>query len=387
MRPTAINIEDLRRLARRRLPKAVFDFVDGGAQDERTLDANCRDFAAIQFLPRQLVDVSERRAGVRVLGQDLSLPIVLGPTGLTGMFGAGGEIAAARAAATAGVGYCLSTMATTSIEELAAAAPGFWFQLYMQRDRGVTRALVERAAAAGSPVLVLTTDTVLPGNRERDLRNGFTVPLKMTVATAADFASRPGWLWRMLTGPRMTFANLVDGRQSGESFESIVQHAARMFDAALDWRDVDWLKSIWPGKLAIKGILSVEDARRAADHGADAIVVSNHGGRQLDDVPSTISVLPRIADAVGDRLEVLIDGGIRRGSDVVKALALGAKACLIGRAFLFGLAAGGERGVGRALEIFAGEIDRVQALLGCPDLAKIDRSFLVQEPSRWPSNR
>jgi L-lactate dehydrogenase (cytochrome) len=383
----AINIADLRRLAQRRLPKPVFDFIDGGAQDERTLTANTSDFSGIRFMPHQLVDVSKRRAGVRVLGQDLALPIVLAPTGLTGMFGAGGEVAAARAAAAAGAGYCLSTMATTSIETMAQTAKGFWFQLYVQRDRGVTRELVERAAAAGCPVLVLTTDTVVQGNRERDARNGFTVPLKVTPGRALDFARHPGWLWRMATGPRITFANLVKGEQSRTGFLSVAQHAATMFDQSLSWKDVDWLKSIWPGKLAIKGILGADDARRAADNGADAVLVSNHGGRQLDDVPSAIAALPRIADAVGGRMDVLIDGGIRRGSDVVKALALGAKACLIGRAFLFGLAAGGEAGVARALQIFTDEIDRTQALIGCPDLADIDRSFLLEPQTAWPANR
>ena len=383
----AVNIAELRRLARRRLPKAVFDFVDGGAQDERTLAANTGDFADIRFLPRQLVDVSTRRAGVRVLGQDLTLPIILAPTGLTGMFGPGGEVAAARAAAAAGAGFCLSTMATTSIETLAQTSKGFWFQLYVQRDRDVTRRLVERAKAAGCPVLMLTTDTVVQGNRERDARNGFTVPLKLTAGRALDFARRPAWSLRMALGPPVTFANFVEGKQGRMSFISVAQHAARMFDQSLNWKDIDWLKSIWPGKLIIKGILRPDDARRAADHGADGVVVSNHGGRQLDDVPSTIAALPPIVDAVGGRLDVLIDGGIRRGSDVVKALALGAKACLIGRAFLFGLAAGGEAGVGRTLQIFTEEIDRVQALIGCPDLAQMDRSFLLQPPPTWPANR
>jgi L-lactate dehydrogenase (cytochrome) len=383
----AVNIQDLRRRAQRRLPKPVFDFIDGGAQDERTLAANCADFSGIRFLPRQLVDVSTRRTDVRVLGQDLALPIILGPTGLTGMFGPGGEVAAARAAAAAGVGYCLSTMATTSIETMVQTAKGFWFQLYVQRDRAVTRSLVERAQAAGCPVLVLTTDTVVQGNRERDMRNGFTVPLKLTPGRALDFARRPGWVWRMASGPPITFANLVSPGQSQLNFLSVAQHAARQFDQSLNWKDVEWLKSIWPGKLVIKGILSPDDARRAADHGADAVIVSNHGGRQLDDVPSTITALPRIVDAVGAHLDVLIDGGIRRGSDVVKALALGARACLIGRAFLFGLAAGGEAGVGRCLQIFADEIDRVQALVGAPVLRDIDRSFLAEPPSAWPANR
>ncbi|KAB2912537.1 MAG: alpha-hydroxy-acid oxidizing protein [Hyphomicrobiaceae bacterium] len=383
----AVNIEDLRRMARRRLPKPVFDFVDGGGQDERTLAANCADFGSVRFMPRQLVDVSNRRMNVRVLGQDLALPIILAPTGLTGLFGPGGEIAAARAAAAVGAGYCLSTVGTTSIESLADAAKGFWFQLYVQRDRGVTRELVQRAAAVGCPVLVFTTDTVVAGNRERDVRNNFSLPMRPSLHNVLQFASRPRWLWRIATGPRIAFANLVDSRKGHSGFVSIAQHTAQQFDPSISWKDVDWLKTIWPGRIAIKGILNPDDARRAVDHGADAVIVSNHGGRQLDDVPSTISALPRIVDAVGGRMEVLLDGGIRRGSDIVKALALGAKACLIGRAFLFGLAAGGEAGVARALRIFIDEIDRVQALLGCPSIGDIDRSFVADGPPTWPANR
>jgi isopentenyl diphosphate isomerase/L-lactate dehydrogenase-like FMN-dependent dehydrogenase len=284
-----------------------------------------------------------------------------------------------------GAGYCLSTMASTPIEKLAEAVNGFWFQLYMQRDRGITRALVERAASAGCPVLVVTTDTIVAGNRERDARNNFTLPLRPSARNVLEFAAKPGWLWQIATGPRLAFANLETDRK--RSLLTVAQQAAGQFDQSIGWKDIDWLKSIWPGKLAIKGVLAADDARRAADHGADAVIVSNHGGRQLDDTPSPISVLPHIVEAASGRLEVLLDGGIRRGADAVKALALGAKAVLIGRAFVFGLAAGGEAGVERALQIFADEIDRTQALLGCANLAQIDRSFLLDAPGTWPANR
>jgi L-lactate dehydrogenase (cytochrome) len=372
----AITIEDLRLRARRRLPRAIFDFVDGGAMDERTLAANQADFAALGFRPRVLVDVAARRQGVRVLGQEFTTPLILAPIGLTEFFGPGGEIAAARAAAKAGAGFCLSTMATTTIEDLAGGAPGFWFQLYFQRDRGVTRALVERAAAAGCPVLCLTVDLAVQGRRERDERNGFTVPPRITARNALDFALHPRWLWRLNQYRAQAFANFAGFAGHQPDFTTVARYIVEQFEPALTWQDVDWLKSIWPGHLVIKGILSPEDARLAADHGADGIVVSNHGGRQLDGAVSTIAALPEIVNAAGKSLDILIDGGIRRGGDVVKALALGARACLIGRPFLYGLAAGGEAGVARALTILSGEIDNVQALIGCPDVTGLDRSFL-----------
>lgn len=383
----AVNIEDLRRAARRKLPKAVFDFLDGGAMDEETLRANRGDFEAFRFLPKTLVDVSERSQSVQVLGQELATPLILAPTGLTGLFGPGGELAAARAARAAGAGYCVSTMATTSIEVVAKEVPGFWFQLYIQRDRGITEALVERASVAGCPLLCVTVDLAIQGQRERDLRNGFAVPPRITPANALDYLSRPAWLKRVLTGPPINFANFAHIESRRFDLTTLVHYIAEQFDPSVTWQDIDWLKSIWPGKLAIKGILSAEDARRAAEYGADAVIVSNHGGRQLDGASSSIAALPAVVEAVGERIEVLIDGGIRRGGDVVKALALGARACLIGRAFLYGLAADGEAGVGRTLEILKGEIDSVQALIGCPDLGEIDRSFLAEAQQPWPANR
>jgi len=383
----AINIEGLRRKARRRLPRAVFDFIDGGAMDERTLAANRDDYAALRLLPRALVDVAQRRQAMRVLGQELATPLVLSPTGLTGLFGPGGEIAAARAAHGAGAGYCLSTMATTSIEDLAREQPGFWFQLYVQRDREVTRALVARAEAAGCPVLCVTVDVVVPGRRERDVRNGFTVPPRLTPGNALDFLAHPAWLWRIASGPPIGFANFAHLAERRVGLTTVAKYATDQFDPSVGWPEIEWLRSLWPGKLVIKGLLAPDDARRAADAGADGLVVSNHGGRQLDGAVSTIAALPGVVDAVGERLEVLIDGGIRRGGDVIKALALGARACLIARPFLYGLAAGGEAGVVRALEILHDEIDGMQALLGCPDLAQLDRSFLFQPGTPWPANR
>ncbi|MGH6817081.1 MAG: alpha-hydroxy acid oxidase [Hyphomicrobiaceae bacterium] len=380
----AVNIQDLRRRARRRLPKPIFDFLDGGAQDETTLAANRADFAGIRFLPRMLVDMRDRKQAARVLGQEFDLPLILAPTGLTGAFWPGGEIVAAQAAKTRGLGYCLSTNATTSIEELAPHHTGFWFQLYPLKDRGVMQGLIERAAKAGASVLCLTVDLAAAGQRERDLRNGFTVPPRFTPGNVFSYAVRPGWLWRLARGPKLTFANFNDLAARGLTFMSLARYAAAQYDPGLNWNDIGRIKEMWRGKLALKGILSPDDARRAVDAGADAVIVSNHGGRQLDGAPSAIRALGPIAEAVGDRIEVLMDSGIRRGADVVKALALGARACLIGRAFLYGLAAGGPAGVARAIDILIGEIDNVQTLIGCPDLARIDRSFLAVGDRKIP---
>ncbi|MET0917547.1 MAG: alpha-hydroxy acid oxidase [Burkholderiales bacterium] len=373
-----INIEDLRRLAKKRLPKAVFEFVDGAAHDERTLAANRRDFEQIWFAPHVLVDVGERRQAVRVLGQQYSSPFVMGPTGLAGMLWPEGDIATARATAKAGVGYCLSTNSNCSIEQVAAhGRRDFWFQLYLQRDREMARTLLDRARAAGCPVLCVTVDLPIQGPRERDERNGFTVPPRLDLENVFDFARHIGWLWRMATGPRITFANLEGGDGHKSKLTTVAQHIADQFDATVTWKEIDWLKSIWGGAMAVKGILRPDDARLAVQHGADAVIVSNHGGRQLDGASSAVSALPAIVDAVGGRVEVLIDGGIRRGSDVVKALALGARACLVGRASLYGLAANGEAGVSRAIEILTKEIDITLALLGQPDVAKLDRSAIT----------
>jgi L-lactate dehydrogenase (cytochrome) len=370
---TIVNIEDLRRLARKRLPRAIFEFVDGGAHDELTLRANRADLDSIRFRPRVLRDVSTRSLATKVFGAEQSLPLVLAPIGLCGLTAGRGEILAARAAARCGIPLCLSTVAVSSIEEVRAASPRpFWFQLYIWKDRGLARELVERAQAAGCTALVFTADTIALGLREADVRNGFTVPPRVTVANALDTLRRVDWICDVLFGPRITFGNFA-GPGKG-NIMTLASHMELMRDASLDWGTVDWLRSIWKGPLVIKGILSPEDARLAAEHGADGIVVSNHGGRQLDGAPSSIAALPAVAEAVGSRMTVLFDGGIRRGHDVIKAIALGAHACLIGRAFVYGLAALGEAGVERVLGILAADMDSALALLGRRNIAEIDRS-------------
>ncbi|MEY5099272.1 MAG: hypothetical protein RJA36_1991 [Pseudomonadota bacterium] len=373
----AVNIEDLRRLAKTQLPRAVFEFVDGAAHDELTLAANRRDFEQIWFAPRVLVDVGERSQAVRVLGQDYASPFVFGPTGLAGVLWPHGDLATARATAKAGVGYCLSTNSNASIEEVAAQGrQDFWFQLYVQRDRGMARSLVDRARAAGCPVLCVTVDLPVQGPRERDERNGFTVPPRLGLDNVFDYAKRLGWLWRMATGPRIRFGNLDGQGAPKSSLTTVAQHIGKQFDPTVSWKEIDWLRGMWDGPLAVKGILHPDDARLAVQHGVDAVIVSNHGGRQLDGAPSAISALPGIVDAVDGQAEVLVDGGIRRGADIVKALALGARACLLGRAALYGLAANGEAGVSRAIEILRKEIDITLTLLGRPDIATLNRSAL-----------
>jgi len=375
---TVIHIEDLRQQAKRQLPRAVFEFIDGGAHDEQTLAANRSDFTKLWLSPRVLVDVGERRQAVTVLGQALSSPLILGPTGLAGVLWPHGDVATARATAAASVGYCLSTNSNASIEDIAARGrQGFWFQIYVQRDRGKARELVERARAAGCTGLCVTVDLPLQGPRERDVRNGFTVPPRLGLDNVFDYAKRLGWLWRMATGPRLGFGNLDTPGQHSRSLTTVAQHVGRQFDPTVSWRDIDWLRGLWSGPLAIKGILHPDDARLAVQHGAHAVIVSNHGGRQLDGARSAVSALPGIVDAVEGQIEVLMDGGIRRGADVVKAMALGASACLIGRAGLYGLAAGGEHGVLRAIDILRTEIDITLALLGQPDITRLGRDCLA----------
>ena len=376
----AVTVDDLRSLARQNLPKAVFEFIDGGAHDERTLNANLHDLGRISFSPRILTDVSDRRQAVQILGHEFSSPFILGPTGLAGLLWPNGDIATARATASAGVGYCLSTNSNCSIEQVAQhGRPNFWFQLYIQRDRAMVRSLVDRAAAAACPVLCVTVDLPVQGARERDVRNGFTVPPQLSVGNVFDYAKRLGWLWRMATGPRITFANLQRANGEPSNLTTLAQHINAQFDQTVTWKDIDWLKSIWSGKMAIKGILHPEDARIAVEHGIDAIIVSNHGGRQLDCAPSAIAALPLIVAAVDGKAEVLMDGGIRRGSDIVKAMAFGASGCLIGRAGLYGLAANGEAGVTRVIDILRKEIDITLALLGQPDVMKLDKSAILSK--------
>jgi L-lactate dehydrogenase (cytochrome) len=371
------NIEDLRKLARRRLPRALFDFVDGGAQDEVTLRANQSDFQKLALLPRVLTDVSGRDQSVTVLGQKLEQPLILAPTGMPGMLWPHGALAAARAADKAGVGFCLSTMATSTIEEVSkAVGKPVWFQLYVMRDRGLAKSMIERAKAAGCSALVLTVDLALQGQRDRDVHNGLTIPLKPRLSTLMDFALHPRWVWGYITGPKVTVANFV-GTGHGDDMFTIAEFVNSQFDQSVTWKDIEWAKSLWGGPLALKGIVNPEDARLAAEHGVDAVIVSNHGGRQLDGARSAISALPDVVDAVDGRTEVILDGGVRRGTDVIKALALGAKACMIGRPFLYGLASMGGTGVVCALEILRNELDVGLALIGRASVRDLDRSALA----------
>lgn len=373
-----VNIEDLRRRARRRLPRAVFDFIDGAAEDEVTLRRNREAFERLTFRPRVLVDVSRIDQSTTIFGQRLRTPLILGPTGLCGMATVRGELHAARAAVRGGSIFTLSTMSAVSIEDVARLAPGpHWFQLYVWRDRELTRSMVERARHAGYRALVLTVDVPVPGQRERDLRNGATIPPKVTVRNAIDSLQRVGWLLQMARDPWIDFAN-VKGRARGTGGGAfrLGAYVAEQFDPSVNWDDLAWLRSIWSGPIALKGIMSAEDARKAVEYGVEGVIVSNHGGRQLDGLPAPIEVLPEVVDAVGDRAEVILDGGVRRGTDVIKALALGARACMIGRPYLYGLAAGRQQGVEDALRILQAEITRGLALLGRPRLADLEPSAL-----------
>lgn len=373
----AVNIEDLRTAARRHLPKSVFEFVDGGAQDEVTLRANRADFERHAFRPRVLTDVSARDLSTTILGSPAACPLVLAPTGLAGIVRRQGELAGARAAAAAGVPFCLSTMASCSIEQIAQASGAHrWFQLYVLRDRGLTKAFIERAKASGCEALVLTVDTKMQGPRERDIRNGFTVPPRFGLGTMIDFVRHAGWLVDVGLGPKVTFRNFEGTAVATDDAVSITQFISGQYDLTVSYRDLEWFKSLWGGPVAVKGILTGEDARAAVDHGADGIIVSNHGGRQLDGALSAIRALPEVVDAVAGRAEVLLDGGVRRGADVAKALCLGARACMIGRPWLYGLAAGGEAGVARALEILRHEFDVAMVLLGRPTVGELDRGCL-----------
>jgi L-lactate dehydrogenase (cytochrome) len=371
-------IEDLRQLAQRRVPRAFFDYCDSGSYAEETLNANRRDFQAIKLRQRVAIDVSERDLGSTMVGAPVSMPLALAPTGLTGMQHGDGEILAARAAAEAGIPFCLSTMSICSIEDVAAATDKpFWFQLYVMRDRGFAKSLIDRAAAAKCSALVLTLDLQIQGQRHKDVKNGLSVPPRITLDTILDIATKPTWALSVARGKRKTFGNLAGHIPGSENLKNIAQWVNGQFDPTLNWKDVEWIRSVWPGKLILKGILDVEDAHIAAKMGAEAIIVSNHGGRQLDGAPSSISVLPKIVEAIGDQTELLLDGGIRSGQDVFRALALGAKGCLIGRAFLYGLGAGGQPGVAKAIEIIRKELDITMALTGTKRIADIDHRVIA----------
>jgi L-lactate dehydrogenase (cytochrome) len=382
----AINIEDLRQRARRRLPRALFDFVDGGGEDEWSVRENRAAFERITFRPKILVDVSKRDQSTTVLGVPLKSPIVCSPTGMPGLLWPKGEIEAAKAAAKVGSIYTLATRATCSIEEVAEAAEGrVWFQVYVWQDRKMTQQLVERATAAGAKAMFLTVDVQVVSQRERDLRNGFTTPPKVTVRNALDTIRRVDWMRRVLIGgPKITDRNFLGLRHAagGDDLIRLGGYVNSLYDPSVNWEDFKWFRSIWNGPLIVKGVLTPEDARKAVSYGADGIVVSNHGGRQLDYCPASIEALPEIVDAVGDKIEVLLDSGVRRGTDVAKALALGARACMVGRPYLWGLASGGQPGVERALTILQVELDRAMALLGRPTLADLDRTTVRVGPSR-----
>jgi L-lactate dehydrogenase (cytochrome) len=375
--PVVTCIEDLRELSRQRVARAIFDYVDRGSYTESTLRANRADLELLTLRQRVGIDVDKRSTRGTMLGEEVSMPVALAPVGLTGLNWADGEILAARAAQRFGVPFTLSTMSICSIEDVAGGVDKpFWFQLYVMRDRGFAASLIERAKAAGCSALVLTLDLQVQGQRHRDLKNGLAVPPKLTLGTALDIMMKPAWTLNVLRGKRKSFGNLEGRIPDAKSLATLSQWIAGQFDPTLSWKDVEWVKNLWGGKLVLKGILDAEDAKIAAQSGADAIVVSNHGGRQLDGTTSSIRALPEVVDAVGERIEVWFDGGIRGGQDVLKALALGARATLIGRAFAYGLGAMGEAGVTRALEIIQRELDVTMALCGLRNVREANRSIL-----------
>jgi L-lactate dehydrogenase (cytochrome) len=360
-----LDIAEMKALARRRVPKLFFDYADSGSFTESTYRANEADFGGIKFRQRVLVDMAERSLETTMIGEPVAMPVALAPTGLCGMQHADGEILAARAAERFGVPFVLSTMSICSIEDVAAATTRpFWFQLYVMRDREFVAALIDRAKAAGCSALVLTLDLQILGQRHKDLRNGLTAPPRLTAQHLAMMAMRPRWCWQMAQTRHRQFGNIVGHAKNVSDLAQLQAWTNEQFDPRLSWDDIAWIRERWGGKLILKGVLDVEDARRAADTGADALIVSNHGGRQLDGAPSPIAMLPAIAAAVGERIEVHLDGGIRSGMDVLRALCLGAKATYIGRPYLYGLGAMGEAGVTRVLEILRNELDITLALCG-----------------------
>ena len=375
-------IADLRERARRRIPRAIFDYANGGAYDELTLRRNRSALDALEFRQRVMVDISHLSVATTVLGEPWSMPVAIAPTGLTGLFHRDGEIHGARAAAAAGVPFTLSTMSICSIEDVAGAVDRpFWFQIYLMRDRGFNEELIARARAARCSALVLTVDLTVQGLRRRDVRNGLSVPPRLTLRNALDIARKPRWLLGTLRGKRRVFGNLEAHLADTRGLQTLSQWIASQFDPSITWKEIDWLRARWPGKLIVKGILDAEDARLACGAGIDALVVSNHGGRQLDGASASITVLPEIVDAVAGRAEVLFDGGIECGQDVLRALARGARACLIGKSFLYALAAGGEAGVRLALDILRRELEVTMALAGVADVQHVDGRILRPPPA------
>ncbi len=380
----AYSIKATRELARRALPRPVFDFSDGGAEDERTLTRNEEAFADFDLVPEPLRGAAQRDLSTVLFGKTLSMPVMIGPTGLAGLFWPDGERCAMRAAAAAGTAYCLSHGSVCTLEQLAEAAPAAnrWMQVFIYRDRGFTRELAERAAAANYSALVLTIDNQIMGNRERDIRNGFVIPPRLGLSEMAAMATKWRWLWRMRNDlPQLTMGNYVKPGDAVGIREIAGQLASRL-DPGMSWKDVDALRALWRGPLVLKGILSPSEAREAVARGVDGVIVSNHGGRQLDGAIASLDALPRIVEAVDGRIPVLVDGGVRRGADVVKALALGAAACLIARPQLWGLAMGGEAGVANVLEIYRQEIDRTMGLCGVTTIGEINRALISHRSRR-----
>ena len=372
-------VEDLRKQMQRRVPRMFYDYCESGSWTESTFEANETDLQAIKFRQRVAIDVSERSTAMKMLGQDVPMPVALAPTGLTGMQHADGEILAAQAAEAFGVPFTLSTMSICSIEDVAAnTSKPFWFQLYVMRDRNFIRNLVERAKAANCSALMITLDLQIMGQRHKDVRNGLSAPPKLTLGNIMNLATKPSWCLGMLGTRRRQFRNIVGHVEGVKDMSSLADWTASQFDPRLSWEDVAEIRRMWDGKVILKGILDAEDAKQAVNVGADAIVVSNHGGRQLDGAASSIAALPAIVDAVGDKTEVWMDGGIRTGQDVLRAVALGARGTLIGRAFLYGLGAGGRAGVTRVLEILHKELDLTMALCGQSNLSEVDDSILLK---------
>lgn len=371
------SIADLRELARRRVPRAMFDYADRGSYDEITIRRNRADLEAIAFRQRVAIDVSAQSLATTIAGEPATMPVAIAPTGLTGLFYPDGEIVGARAAQAFGIPFCLSTLSICSIEDVrAAVSKPFWFQLYLMRDREFNQHLIARAQAAHCSAIVLTLDLQVQGVRRQDLKNGLAIPPRLTARNAFEIAMRPSWALGVLFGKRRSFGNL-EGRMPGATgLVTLSQWIATQFDPTVSWKDVEWVRSQWPGKLILKGVLDAEDARLACESGADAIVVSNHGGRQLDGAPSTISALPAVVEATDGRCEVLLDGGVQCGQDVLRALALGAKGCLIGKSFLYALAAMGGEGVTTALDLIRKELAVSLALTGCNNVQAVDRSIL-----------
>jgi L-lactate dehydrogenase (cytochrome) len=372
------NIADLRELARRRVPAPMFHYIDGAAGDEWTLRESTAAFDRWTLHPRTLVDVSTLDTSVTVLGQRLALPFFCAPTGMSRLFHYQGELAVARAARAAGTMYSLSTMGSTSIEDVARVSDGpKLYQVYVLKDRELCREFIARCKAAGYAALCLTVDVPVPGNRERDLRTGMTIPPSITLRSAFNVAARPRWLWRYLTSPSLVLANVVHKIADGSrNVSTLASYIHRQFDRTVTWKDAAWMAQEWGGPFLVKGILTADDARRAVDAGATAVAVSNHGGRQLDATPAPVAVLEEVVNAVGDRAEVILDGGVRRGVHILKALALGARACMIGRSYLYGLGAGGQPGVTRALEILRTELERDMALLGVRSVGEISSAHI-----------